>query len=344
MTREEAIKELRGFIGQLTEGCQEAIKVLIPELAEGEDERIRKVLINIVKGAGGKYGIKYRGDEVTEEMLLTYLEKQKTSEESIRYVKENHSPDEVSDFQAAMNIAVSKAYDKGVQDTLEKQKDSPMPEDTVIFQKGVAEGRRLEREGLPYWQIFKGIGTIVPDDYILVKFGKGYKLIGPGDTIEIGTKFLQVSQLDNLPKEEKQKEQKPAEWSEEDKTMINHIIEALPKWANGLITILPSQAEEYVKRLKSLRPQQKQWWSEEDEVYLQDALWCVKQASKVARGENDMGACWSAERWLKSLRPQFHWKPSEEQMNWLESAVRLSNDKPNIHGIITSLHEQLKKL
>jgi len=38
MTREEALKELRGFIGQLTEGCQEAIKVLIPELVENEDE------------------------------------------------------------------------------------------------------------------------------------------------------------------------------------------------------------------------------------------------------------------------------------------------------------------
>ena len=45
MTREEAIKELRGFIGQLTEGCQEAIKVLIPELAESEDERIRKAVL-----------------------------------------------------------------------------------------------------------------------------------------------------------------------------------------------------------------------------------------------------------------------------------------------------------
>jgi hypothetical protein len=56
-------------------------------------------------------------------------------------------------------------------------------------------------------------------------------------------------------------------------------------------------------------------WSEEDEVYLQDALWCVKQAAKVA---SDMGACWSAERWLKSLRPS--WKPSEEQMmdEWLK--------------------------
>lgn len=57
-------------------------------------------------------------------------------------------------------------------------------------------------------------------------------------------------------------------------------------------------------------------WSEEDEIYLQDALWCVKQASKVAKGENDMGACWSAERWLKSLRPQ----PKQE---WSEEFLRL---------------------
>ena len=45
-------------------------------------------------------------------------------------------------------------------------------------------------------------------------------------------------------------------------------------------------------------------WSEEDEVYLQDALWCVEQAEKSCKDENDKGACWSAERWLKSLRPQ----------------------------------------
>lgn len=42
--------------------------------------------------------------------------------------------------------------------------------------------------------------------------------------------------------------------------------------------------------------------------------------------------------------PQSHWKPSEEQMDWLESAVKLSIDKPHIHGIIISLYEQLKRL
>lgn len=47
---------------------------------------------------------------------------------------------------------------------------------------------------------------------------------------------------------------KSAEWSKEDRKMIDHLIEALPMWANGRIAMLPSQAEEYVERLKSLRP------------------------------------------------------------------------------------------
>lgn len=70
------------------------------------------------------------------------------------------------------------------------------------------------------------------------------------------------------------------------------------------------------------KDEQKPAWSEEDEVYLQDALWCVNQAAKMARGENDMGACWSAERWLKSLRPvKQEW--SEEDKEILEKLHRL---------------------
>lgn len=48
MKKEEALQELRSFIGQLTEGCQDVIKVLIPELEESEDERIRKELIELI--------------------------------------------------------------------------------------------------------------------------------------------------------------------------------------------------------------------------------------------------------------------------------------------------------
>lgn len=76
MTREEAIKELGGFIGQLTEGCQEAIKVLIPELKESEGERIRKVLVSIVKWLGFDSSF-FTDNSVTKSEVLAYLEKPK---------------------------------------------------------------------------------------------------------------------------------------------------------------------------------------------------------------------------------------------------------------------------
>jgi len=85
---------------------------IFPELkeSEDEDERIRKELIKFVKV-----------NIPDEERYIAWLEKQKTSEEAMQYLKENHSPSEVSDFQAAMNIAVAKAYDKGMKDGLKKQ-------------------------------------------------------------------------------------------------------------------------------------------------------------------------------------------------------------------------------
>ena len=82
MNRQEAIEVIKKNHPHVaTSGSQfeTAIRELVPELAESEDERVRKVLIHIVKGACDKYGIKYRGNEITEEKLLAYLEKQKES-------------------------------------------------------------------------------------------------------------------------------------------------------------------------------------------------------------------------------------------------------------------------
>lgn len=118
---------------------------------------------------------------------------------------------------------------------------------------------------------------------------------------------------------EKQKEQKSAEWSEEDEKKIN-----------------------FLSRLI--------------EFQVKDDEYCFSEGRFVPKQE--------AIEMLKSLRPQYHgdvtmteaykiglevgkassWKPSEEQMEWLESAVKLSTDKPHIHGIIISLYEQLKRL
>jgi len=85
-------------------------------------------------------------------------------------------------------------------------------------------------------------------------------------------------------------------------------------------------------------------WSEEDEQYRCGIIGLI-ESSKVGVPMGIKGkAADNCINWLKSLRPRFHWKPSEEQMEWLESAVKLSTDKPHIHGIIISLYEQLKRL
>lgn len=70
MTKEEAIDNVRSFIGQLTAECQESIHTLIPELAESEDERVRKALIDGIRQIRCK-------NSVTQEQMLAWLEKQK---------------------------------------------------------------------------------------------------------------------------------------------------------------------------------------------------------------------------------------------------------------------------
>lgn len=71
--------ELYKFKYTIPEGYEAEIKggKVILKKKESEDERIRKILIHIVKGACNKYGIKYMGDEIGQEKLLAYLEKQK---------------------------------------------------------------------------------------------------------------------------------------------------------------------------------------------------------------------------------------------------------------------------
>lgn len=82
------------------------------------------------------------------------------------------------------------------------------------------------------------------------------------------------------------------------------------KRLNNVISILESLNEhtdaKYLKEIKDkllskFMPQQLVG-NKEDEIALQDALWCCKQAASIAKDENEMGNVWYAEKWLKSLK------------------------------------------
>ena len=84
---------------------------------------------------------------------------------------------------------------------------------------------------------------------------------------------------------------------------------------------------------ETLKEQKPAEWSEEDEDCVSDVLWCIDQAMKIAKNENDMGTCWSAERFIKSLRPQPHLKPSEEDERTRANLISLLTDL-TVRGLI----------
>lgn len=71
MTKEEAIEVVKkNWPDNRYTLLREALKTLIPELAESEDERVRKALIDGIRQIRCKNG-------VTQEQMLAWLEKQK---------------------------------------------------------------------------------------------------------------------------------------------------------------------------------------------------------------------------------------------------------------------------
>lgn len=82
--------------------------------------------------------------------------------------------------------------------------------------------------------------------------------------------------------------------------------------------------------------QQPAEWSEEDERIMNNCIGYIKASCLDA---NDLYECID---WLKSLRPQSHWKPSEEQMEALRAAAY--EPYKNRHKLLQELYIDLKKL
>lgn len=77
-------------------------------------------------------------------------------------------------------------------------------------------------------------------------------------------------------------------------------------------------------------------WSEEDKLNHKQAIYVCHQNGYTA-----------VENWLKSLKPQSHWKPTEEQLNVLQKAILSERDNKDTFyfaRVLESLHNDLLKL
>lgn len=68
---------------------------------------------------------------------------------------------------------------------------------------------------------------------------------------------------------------------------------------------------------------QKELTSDEEKQGKEDVLWCINQAKKYAKDENEMGTCWFAEKWLEkqgdSATPQVYETKNGEVITYSES-------------------------
>ena len=120
--------------------------------------------------------------------------------------------------------------------------------------------------------------------------------------------------------EVEQKEQKPAEWSEEDKRLIEYAIERARKDA------VQDLAVWFMRYLDEHRPEGKMCLSNGECMDIEKAF-AEKDWGKIIRYAN---------------KYQPHWKPSEEQMEallWCTAHLGGAD-----HRVLAELYEQLKKL
>lgn len=130
-------------------------------------------------------------------------------------------------------------------------------------------------------------------------------------------------------KELRKIEQKHTEWSEDDDWMLNVCCNAVDAYREPVDKLI---VKHWLNSLKDrIIPQQNQEWSEEDEQMLES---CIDKMSMTAPN------LWKKEiYWLKSLKPQKHWKPSDEQLNEVKNAIGVTGT----NGIVLlSLYNDLK--
>ena len=290
----------------------------VPELAESEDERIRKGLVKLLTVAGESYVVDSTG--IKKESYLAYLEKQKDLDKMIVV-----SPE-------VWDKAIADAYENGKKEC-EKQKEPHYTKRNALFDKCVENcdpavmkkvsdevNEMLEKEHksteselkIPDW-----VYGNWDDEYMINTVIGRYSLHAEvarkrGDTHDYSLSKSMEGWLRNVVKPlilKNQKEQKPTEWSEDS-------VKYKEGFKAGRESGLCDGQKYVLNNLDSYGLCKPAEWSEEDEKMLRTII------SDGSRGvELDSKQI----SWLKSLRR--FWNPSAQELGALKTAVSVLTEE-----------------
>ena len=288
MTREEALKIVRENYPHFGTSepwldLEKALATLIPELRESEDERIYNEIMEFFRMNEKRCIV-----DNSYTKWIAWLEKQKETANSF-----TDGVIEVRSFQRG--IAEGRR--------LERQKEQKHPNGCFTcdeYKKGYEEGRR---NGFT-----AGYNKAMKE----VEQKEQKPVVTLGETYHVDTLGTQQVIAGKMP-------QKPAEWSEEDEEMLNSCISSIEEAKENRYAYKETDGDtsydHEIDWLKSLRPQQKVEWSEEDEEMFQEALTDIIYAKNELNKKGCEGLAKSALdafNWLNMRFKSLHYEPKQE--------------------------------
>lgn len=363
----EALAIVRQMIsdGQIS---QEVAEKYFPELVESEDERIRKAIIKYIKtGTYHKSWIDWL-EKQGNNAGISEVTKQKL-EDNLNKALEKETPESWNEFLEKQGEQKVSVVDFKANDWYVSKVDGKI-HNAKFMEKSTNQARKLEIEKAAMsvtgiieqeeWFI-KGAEWSDKNPYISsekqgeqkqVEFANGddYGIDGLWHAINILEKTLgkvEGYQTDDGILEHEcaitavaaaKADQKPVEWSEEDKDFmyatLSNLTELKDRYGEEYGKV--GKCIDWVKSLKG-RVQPKQEWSEEDKAILEKCIGAVKVSCYSYSFKSE------AENWLKHLKERYAWKPSELQIEALESATE-NCAYSEYQNCLQELLEQLKAL
>ena len=289
---------------------------------ESEDERIRKAIERVIRVYGktqGEFIAGYDMDTLVVHLgeAFSYLEKQK-EEEGYEAIPVESTLEYKLGFKAGKDSEKQKEQNPEVKD----------PFDDEQFRRGYKAGKNdANREQV---------------DTIVDEYNKGYSK-GFDDGKTTGYNYAM--------KEMEQKEQKPSELGEDTELGLDYALQIVIG-AKGKLSGYQTddgiyECDHAIRTIKHILKngieQKPAEWSDGDEGMLNCIIATLCEESHGGREANDKMVVWLENR-LKSLPPQPHWKPSDEQMEAMEAGIRMFPKEAKYRKELESLYTYLDSI
>ena len=343
MTKEEAIKKIKEAMPTLWKETKEAIQVLVPELAESEDEdeRIRKDIINYI---GFEKPIADK-DENRIKKMIVYLERLK--EQKTTYW--NPTEEDVKLFNKAVitNTRLTPQEKAKLDIIRTKFKHRPYIVTTECIEfdnefknqvshliTSVLNGEHSYSRDFVEWVSQQLLGY-AKNEMKTTEWNKEdvehvnsviKKLEGICRNQFVSTRFAYSEDIDWLKSLSERFNLKPKqEWSEENERIMESLIsliETIPEYyisnetRNGYVAWLKSLPLNLKKKNEDVAKLCSNEWSEEDETEIKRTIGLIEGWMNTFKETYYATDCKKSISWLKSLRPQSkqEWSDKDEHI------------------------------